>query len=88
MEQRCRNKPSPRLAASVSFIGAGAAVAGLLCARNEAVPATAMEAKDRTTIAIDLVFKMSLSSCHRSGTSTGQILIGSSVLPGPAAVKK
>ena len=37
-EQRCRNKPSPRLASSPSFSATGGAMAGLLCASKVALP--------------------------------------------------
>lgn len=57
-EQRCRNKPSPRLASSLSFSAPGGVAAGLFCANKFAVPPQLIVASQTTVLKIILLFKM------------------------------
>jgi hypothetical protein len=68
MEQRCRNKFSPRVASSLSLAAPGATAEGLFWALKTAKwPAKAQE-KARARTMLGLIFKLSfrLPSKHRN----------------------
>src|ERR1700722_3445651 len=68
MEQRCKNRFSPRVASSLSLGAPGATAEGLFWALNSAKQPTEMQEKARAKTVFDLIFKMSfrLPSKHRN----------------------
>lgn len=59
IEQRCRNRFSPRFASALGVVVPGITAEGLPCARNTESPLKQLEAKIRSEIMPNLVFKVS-----------------------------